>query len=82
MLHKPYAFKCISKESEIEQSIEIKQEFACKAMGELRRNSNNICSVEVGCQKYFWQPETVSIGEINLRNTAEDWVSALATWPP
>ena len=34
----PYAFECISKESEIWQSIEIKQEFVCKAMGELHRS--------------------------------------------
>ena len=30
--------ECISKESEIKQSIEIEQDFACKAMGELRRS--------------------------------------------
>ena len=35
---KPCALECISKESEIQQSIEIKQEFACNAMGELRRS--------------------------------------------
>ena len=35
---KPFAFECISKESEIWQSIEDKQEFACRAVGELRRS--------------------------------------------
>ena len=54
MLHKPYAFECISKESEMLQAIEIKQELACKAMGELRRSTAILYApLDVECQKYI-----------------------------
>ena len=76
MLHKPYAFERISKESEIWQSIEIKQEFACKAMGELHRSIAILCPLDAGFFSYFM---CVIVG-LTVIDKLEDFYIDLFDW--
>ena len=63
MLHKPYAFECISNEyADIQQSMEIKQEFAYEAMGELRRSIAMIYAPQMLDDKNIFAVMCVIVG--------------------